>query len=186
MLRHCIAIGSFLLLFSGGLLFALEPLKAGLQPGEHLPGIFEPLNVNGEFAGQKHCLVCENGLNPVVMIFARDVNDPLVRLVGKLDAAATTHRKQELGSFVVFLNEREGMDKQLAETAKKSALKHVVLSIDDPAGPEDFKVTKDADVIVVLYVKHEVKANHAFRKGELNDKAIEKILADLPKIVPAK
>jgi hypothetical protein len=31
-----------------------------------------------------------------------------------------------------------------------------------------------------------VKANHAFKKGELTEKGIDKILADLPKILPKK
>jgi hypothetical protein len=35
----------------------------------------------------------------------------------------------------------------------------------------------------VLYREHEVKANHAFRKGELTAAAAEKILSDLPKIL---
>ncbi len=33
---------------------------------------FEPFNVTGEAAGQKNCLGCQNGGNPVVMIFARE------------------------------------------------------------------------------------------------------------------
>jgi hypothetical protein len=47
-------------------------------------------------------------------------------------------------------------------------------------------VSKDADVTVVLYTKRTVKANYAFAKGGLNDKAIDKIVADVSKIVPAK
>lgn len=39
---------------------------------------------------------------------------------------------------------------------------------------------------MVLYHKHKVQANHAFRKGELDAKAVERILADLPKILPEK
>jgi hypothetical protein len=38
-------------------------------------------------------------------------------------------------------------------------------------------------VTVVLYREHEVKANHAFRPGELTPDACQAILADLPKIV---
>ena len=175
-----------LALLAGGLLLAQDAFKSGLQPGETLPGIFEPLNVTGEYVGEKHCLICENGLNPVVMIFARDMSDPLLRLLVKLDAATAKNRASEMGSFVVFLSDKEGLNKQLAAIAKKNALKHVVLSIDEPASVSDFKVAKDADVTVVLYTKHIVKANHAFKKGELTDKAIEKIVADLPKILPAK
>jgi len=29
-----------------------------------------------------------------------------------------------------------------------------------------------------------VEANHAFKKGELNEQAVEQILADIPKIIP--
>jgi hypothetical protein len=165
---------------------AAEPLKSGLQPGERLSAVFEPLNVTGPHAGEPHCLVCENGLSPVVMIFAREPSEPLVNLLAKVDAAAAKHRKAELGSFVVFLSEAKGLDKQLADAAKKHELKQIVLAIDVPAGPDGFEVAKDADVTVVLYREHVVKANHAFRKGELDAKAIEKIVADIPKILEKK
>src|SRR6186713_2858199 len=86
-----------------------EPLKSGLQAGEKITNIFEPLNVTGPFAGEPHCLVCENGLNPVAMIFAREVNEPLVKLLAKIDKATEKNRDVELGSFVVFLSEKEGL-----------------------------------------------------------------------------
>ena len=60
------------------------------------------------------------------------------------------------------------------------------MAIDNPAGPEKYNFSKDADVTVVLYVDHVVKANHTFKKGELNDKAIEMIVADVSKILPEK
>jgi hypothetical protein len=128
-------------------------------------------------------MVCENGANPVAMIFSREVSMPLLRLLAKLDAATAEHAKQEMGSFVVFLNDDANLPERLKAAAEKHALKHVVLTVDQPAGPEGFKVAREADVTVVLYLDHVVKANHAFRKGELNDEAIAKILADLPKIV---
>lgn len=165
---------------------AAEPLKSGLQPGERLTNIFEPLNVTGPFAGEPHCLVCENGLSPVAMIFARDVNEPLVKLLAQIDKATEKNRDVQMGSFVVFLSEKEGLKEQLEAVAKKHGLKHIVLSIDAPAGPEDFNVAKESDVTVVLYREHLVKANHAFRNGELNDAAVEKIVGDLPKIVEEK
>ena len=165
---------------------AADPLKSGLQAGEKITNIFEPLNVTGPFAGEPHCLVCENGLNPVAMIFAREVNEPLVKLLAKIDKATEKNRDVELGSFVVFLSEKEGLKEQLANVAKEQGFKQIILSTYDPAGPEDFKVAKDSDVTVVLYREHQVKANHAFRKGELNEQAVEKIVGDLPKIVGEK
>ena len=43
-------------------------------------------------------------------------------------------------------------------------------------------ISKDAEVTVLLYTNFEVKANHTFRKGELNPAAISKVVADVAKI----
>jgi hypothetical protein len=160
-----------------------EPLKSGLQPGEKITTIFEPLNITGEHAGEPYCLICENGLAPVAMLFAREVNEPLLTLISKLDAATAKNRDQEMGSFVVFLSESDDLRQQLAAAAKNRGLKRIVLSTYAPTGPEGFNVSRDAELTVVLYREHEVKANHAFRRGQLTDAAAEKILADLQKIL---
>ena len=60
---------------------------------------------------------------------------------------------------------------------------HSILTIDNPAGPSSYHIAKDAAVTVVLYVNKTVKANHTFKKGELNDKSIDSVLGDLPKIL---
>jgi len=169
-----------------GLALGAEPCKSGLQSGEKISTIFEPVNVTGEHAGEPYCLICENGLAPVAMLFARELNEPLLKLLTRLDAATETNRKQQMGSFVVFLSDKEGFQDELAAAAKKAKLKHTILSIDKPAGPEGFNVSQDADLTVVLYREHAVKANHAFRKGELTDQAAERVLADLPKILAEK
>jgi hypothetical protein len=174
---------SLLLLTLTSILPAAEPLKSGLQPGEKITTIFEPLNITGQHAGEPYCLICENGLSPVAMLFARDVNEPLLNLLSKLDEATAKNRDQEMGSFVVFLNESDALRQQLAAAARQRGLKRIVLSAYAPTGPEGFHVAADADLTVVLYREHEVKANHAFRRGELTAAASEKILADLPKIL---
>src|SRR5262245_23178863 len=120
------------------------------------------------------------------MIFAREVSDPLTSLVKKIDAATDANKDKQMCSFVVFCSDAEGLKDKLEGLAEKQKLKHCVLSIDNPAGPKGYMVARDADVTVVLYVRHEVKANHTFKKGQLNEKAIEKILADIPKIVGKK
>ncbi len=162
-----------------------DVLKSSLQPGETLPASFEPYNVTGDYAGKRHCLVCENGLNPVVMIFARQPSEALGRLLDKLDTASGK-KTASFGAFVVFLGDRDELEKKLAQPANQRPLKHVILSIEDPPGPDGYKVAEDADVTVVLYTKATVKANHSFRKGRLNDQEIERILADLPRILPNK
>lgn len=164
-------------------LTAAEPVRSGLQTGEMITAIFEPLNVTGEHAGEPHCLVCENGLNPVAMVFAREPSDQLTRLLAKIDATTVQNKSLQMGSFAVFLNDRESLKQELKDTAKKQSLQQIVLSTMEPAGPEGFEVAKDADITVVLYRDFAVQANHAFRASELTDVAIDKIVADLPKIL---
>jgi hypothetical protein len=113
------------------------------------------------------------------MIFARDVSDSLTSLVKKIDEA--NDKTKGMGSFVIFCSDSEGLDKKLKEVADKEKLKHTVLAIDNPSGPEPYKIAKDADVTVVLYDKRKVLGNYTFKKGELKDKDIEKIMADLSK-----
>jgi hypothetical protein len=181
-------VGSLLagILFLPGGLAAQEPLRSSLQPGERILAEFDALNVTGKHAGKQHCLVCENGLAPVAMIFARSVDEPLVRLLIQLDAATAQNEKSEMGSFVVFLSADPELPKHLEKLAAKHGLKHIVLSVYDPAGPKGFKVAGEADVTVVLYRDFVVAANHAFKKGELSDEANARIVAGLPKILESK
>jgi len=167
-------------------LIAAEPLKSSIQPGEKIATIFEPLNITGEHAGELHCLVCENGRAPVAMLFARDLDEPLLKLLVKIDAATAKHQKESMGSFVVFLNDQPELPKKLEAAAKQHKFKHIVLSTFEPAGPEGFEVANEAAVTVVLYSEHTVRANHAFRKGELTDKEIERVLRNVPTILETK
>jgi len=165
---------------------AAERLDSGLKPGEKITTIFEPLNVNGPNAGEPHCLVCENGLSPVAMIWARDISEPLSQLLARLDAQTVKHSSQEMGSFAVFIGDESALEPQLKEVAEKQKLKKLVLAINIPPIPDEYKLAPDAEVTVMLYSRHKVLANHAFRKGELDGQAVERILADLPKILIEK
>jgi hypothetical protein len=89
-----------------------------------------------------------------------------------------------LGSFIVFLGDTGDLEKKLKEVADKENIKHTILSVDNPAGPQAYKVAKNVDVTVVLYTDHKVKANYVFAKGELKDKDINTIVTSLSKILP--
>jgi hypothetical protein len=161
-------------------------VKSGPQVGEELAGPFHPLNVNGKAAGKKNCLYCSNGSAPVAMIFARETSPELKALVKKLDAACAKNSSCKMGSFVVFCSDDSGIEAAAKKLAKDADLKKVVLSIDNPAGPKDYNVSKDADVTVVLYVDHKVKANYAFKKGEMKAKDVDAVIKALPMITEAK
>jgi hypothetical protein len=182
-MRRILLAAGLSVVLVGGIGVADEALKSGPQVGQEVPGPFHPLNCTGAAAGQKHCLYCENGVSPVAMIFAREVTPELTRLIKQIDDQTAKNQRARMGSFVVFLSDKEGLAGQLKGLAQNEALKHIVLSIDNPAGPEKYSVARDAQVTVVLYSDHIVRNNYAFRTGQLNDQAINQIVAAIPKVV---
>jgi len=167
--------------------FGAGTAKSGPQVGKEVPGPFHPLNVTGEEAGKKACLYCANGENPVAVVFARGVNPQVATLLKKLEEATEKNAEAKMGSFAVFCSDQQGLEQTLKDLAGKQGLKKLVLAIDNPAGPKDYEISKDAEVTVLLYNDFTVRANHAFKAGELNQKSIDAIVADVAKIVvPAK
>jgi hypothetical protein len=183
-MHRFVALGLVCALVGGA--FGAEPaaaVKSGPQVGEDLAGPFHPLNINGKKAGKRNCLYCEAGNAPVAMIFAREPSANLTALLKKLDAACVKNSKARMASFVVFCSDATELEAKLKKCATDCGFKKVVLSIDNPAGPKGYKVAKDADITVVLYVDRTVKANRAYRKGQLTPASIDQIVADLPKIL---
>lgn len=164
-----------------------ETCKSGLTPGKR-PGPYSGLVSVGPQRGTQHCFICEAGDRPIVIVFARNLSDPLGRLVHKLDKAMQDHQKVELKSWVTFLAEDQtALDAKVVEWGKKSATGNVPLMVfEDLVGPPAYVLAREADVTVLLSVNQKVVANYAFRTGELNDAAIENILGALPKIVSVK
>src|SRR5439155_18059442 len=120
------------------------------------------------------------------MIFAREISDNLTSLVKKIDAATADNKDCRMGSFVVFCSDDEGLEAKLKGLADKEKLEKIVLTIDNPSGPNRYKIAKDADVTVVFYRNRKVMANHAFRKGEMKSEDVDKIVADVSKILSEK
>jgi hypothetical protein len=103
----------------------------------------------------------------------------LTSLVKKIDAKGSDGLK----SFVVYLSDDEKLEDELKTYADKTGLKNTVLAIDNVAGPKAWSISKDAEVTVILYNKRKVEANHSFRSGELNSSGVEKVVADVPKVL---
>ncbi|GEM_PF-442622 len=122
------------------------------------------------------------------MLFARDVTGPLSSLLKELDKAVAKNKAADMRSFAVFLtDDSDAMEKKIKELAEKEKIsENVPLTIvEDPAGPPNFKVDKDAEVTVLLYSKGEVVKNFAYKAGALKDKDVKAIVAELPKILPS-
>jgi len=182
MKKHLIATGLMLAVFAGTVI-AAEAVKSGPQAGQKVPGVFEPLNINnGENSGKKNCLYCQFGQAPVVMVFAREANPTVTKLIKKLDECTAKNQASDMGSCVVFCSDAKDLEKQLQTLVKNEKVKNCILAIDNPAGPEDYKIAKDADVTVLVYKERKVTANLAFKKGEMKDKDIDTVLAEVAKI----
>ncbi len=105
----------------------------------------------------------------------------MTSLVKKLDKAS---QEKKIKSFVILMTDDENAEAQLKKLAEKNGIKKTVLAIDNPAGPPAFKISKNADVTVLLYNKRRVEANYAFGKDQdrLNAKGVDRVVSGLSKI----
>jgi hypothetical protein len=184
----------------------LVPLKVG----NDLPGPFHPYNVTGPNKQRFHCLVSEHGLEPMVMIFYKNVDfsNPLPDLLKRLDAAIEKNPNTRLGAFVVFLPDdlpdvvgsseksadtnnknddaRLEMEKKIEQAGADMKLKHVVLCLDNKSDVAKFGLSEENLITVVLYTKLKTVAVHALPKSDFKDAAVEKIMAEVAEKLGAK
>jgi len=166
------------LMLAGASLAIAAELKSGVQPGDGI-GAFDVVKCagavdDGVSTGDKLCYRCKYGGRPMVMVFTRTTDGKVADLVKKLDAAVAKNADEKLAAFVSLLGEDQ---EALESKAKKFASKTKVEN-----GPDNYGINPKAEVTVILAVKGAVVANHAV-SGELNDKTIDAILADVPKLL---
>jgi hypothetical protein len=164
-----------------------EPCVSGLSPGQR-PGPYTFVMSTGPQRGQLHCYICETADKPAVDIFARNLSDPLGKLLRGVDKALVDHKTAELRAWVTFLHEdQSSIDAKVVDWGKKHAVRGVPLGVfEDAGGPPSYRLAKDADVTVLLSVKQKVVANFAFRAGELTDEKIAEVLKAVPQITGGK
>jgi hypothetical protein len=179
--RNLLGAFAAVLLTSGVLLAG--SVKSGSQVGEKVPGPFAPLNVTGPDAGKKICQYCKNGAHPVAVVFAKQLTPAVVQLVKKLDAATAVSKERGLGSYVVVCSDAAGVDQEIQGVAKQNQIQNTVLTLYKAGGPERYRLAPEAEVTLLLYNHFTVKANHAFKPGELTEPAMNAILTDLGKML---
>ena len=124
-------------------------------------------------------------------VFARELSDGLARLVKAIDVKVEENGKvqenkdKQLAAFVVLLSDdAENAEKSLTEFAEKHGIKNVPLTLFKGAdGPEDYKIAKDANITIHLWVDQKVTAKHVLGNGRVNRKAIAPVMDDLGKIL---
>jgi hypothetical protein len=161
-----------------------NPCVSGTPVGGK-PGPYTFHVATGPQRGQLTCYICETGERPAVLVFARTMSDPLAKLVKGLDKGLADHKAKELRAWVTFLSDDQPtLDPKLVAWAKKQGVRDVPLGVfDDVGGPPTYKLARDADVTVLLYVKQKVVSNFAFRSGEFTDAKADEVLKELPKVV---
>src|SRR2546421_2289862 len=98
-----------------------EPCKSGLREKQR-PGPYTSLVSVGPQRGQQHCFICEAANRPLVIIFARQLSEPLGHLAAKLDKAMIDHKAAELRAWVTFLTEDQvDLDPKVVQWSKKYA-----------------------------------------------------------------
>jgi hypothetical protein len=121
----------------------------------------------------------------VVNVFAREITDNLTSLVKQIDEKINANTDQKMAAFLVLLtDDPDAAEPRLKELAEKQKIDKTPLTVfDGLAGPENYKIDKEADVTVMMWVGGEVKVNRVFEKGKLDKAAVEKIVKDTAKIL---
>jgi hypothetical protein len=163
-------------------------LKSGLQPGQPIPA-FDVLKCSGAAddgvkVGTQLCYRCKYGAQPMAMVFTRSSGENVAKLAGKLDEAVAKNASQKVRAFVNLLGDnRDDLEAKAKELGTKNKLANVpvVVPIEFENGPDNYGINQKAEVTVLLATGGKVVASHAFAKGELDDKAIEAVVADVAK-----
>ena len=166
---------------------AAEPLVSGLKSGQR-PGPYAAIVCTGPERGKAHCFICEAADRPIAIVLARKMSDPLGKLVQGFDKALQTEKQSELRSWVTFLyDDQTAVDAEVVKWGKTHGIRNVPLAVfEDPDGPPAYRISKDAEVTVLLSVKQKVVKNFSFRAGELTEAKVQTVLQALPEITGKK
>jgi hypothetical protein len=156
---------------------------SGPQAGSKLPGTFEPVLLNTADAGDECCVLCKFGNDPVAMVFAARTGPALAATIEGLEKAAAA-AKGPAGACVVVTDTSEATKAELKKLAMVKS--HVVLGVIDAAKLKRYALHPDAEVTVLLFSRQVVRANHAFKAGELTEKRAGEIADEAAKFLAAK
>ncbi len=159
-----------------------------------VPGAFHPYNVTGAYKGHFHSRIAEYGLEPMVMIFTRqvDFSDPLKNLLTQIDAVTEKNPSARLHTFVVVQSDdlpevvgaddkdddlRLDLDKRLSQEADGLKLPHVDIDLAGKVDLEKFKLD-DAGFAFFLFQRGKVTGSRVLAKEDkLTDADVKAIMA---------
>jgi len=103
-------------------------------------------------------------------------------LVKRIDAEL--QKDESLRGYVVVLTEdADETSTKLEDLWKSQSLKKLPLTIfEGMAGPKAYKINKQADVSVHLWIKRRVKNTFAFKSDDLTEEKIQEVVAAVKKL----
>jgi hypothetical protein len=164
---------------------AAEPSKSEcLAIGEHVDA-FNVRDVTGPNKDKTLCLRCKYGNRPVVAIFTRNVDKKVAELTKQIDKKVVDNKDARMAAFVIVLTEEpDKVEGTLKEVAKANEIKETPLTLfEDATGPKEYKIAKDAETTVMMWVEGKLKVNKAFAKGELKDESIKELVESTKEIL---
>jgi hypothetical protein len=187
-------------------------VQSGPKEGAFLPGPFDCYNFTGIYKGRYHCMVCGYGLDPAILVFAREPgakDAEVLTLLKRLDDAVTVQfKRHEFKAGVVFLDrdaqssatnsdeldpgklvdeaqKRDEVYKRISERA--ATVKGVDVGVFPGDSPKGYNINPKTEVTVLFYTKLKVVMNRAYVPGALNEAEIDKIMTKVKETLePAK
>ena len=176
-----------------------EAQNTKLEIGKDLPGPFQPYNVTGARAGRFHCLVTQTSLDPVVIVFLRDLDftEPFQTLEAELDNRIAKNPNVRLSSFTVVVSDdlpkvveeddkRDELAAKLLALAKAKDLKQVVLCLDSKMDLEKYGLDDNAWATIVLVNRYKVVSLHTLSKEKLTMEKMKEIVDEVAEQFGAK
>ncbi|QDT34877.1 hypothetical protein [Thalassoglobus polymorphus] len=152
-------------------------IAGGLEVGEGV-GAFYVKDVTGPAAGTKLCYRCRYGQKPVVSIFARNMDDNVASLVKSVDGVVAKNQSKDMAAFVVLLSDSpEATEADLKKVAQSKGITSTPLTtFDGVTGPSSYKISKDAEVTVMMWVGGKLKVNEELKASDLSAEKINSIV----------
>lgn len=183
-MKRLLTLTVALMFVAASSLSSAADLKSGIEIGSKV-GPYTVNDCTGPNAGKSLCYRCKYGGRPVVNIFAREIDGNVEDLIAQIDAKVGENKDQKMAAFVVHLtDDADKSSAKLKKVAGKKNIKNTPLTnFEGEAGPSSYKISKDADVTVLMWVKGKLQVNHAFKKDDLSKDNIKKVVKDTSKIL---
>ncbi len=116
----------------------------------------------------------------------RELSDNLASLAKQLDDEVAIYEEERLRFVIVLLTDEEEVGKEsLAAFEEENTLQNTSLTLHPSvAGPENYQISEDCEITVMMWVRKSVLVNHAFGTAEeLDDEVAAAIVEDMSLIL---